>query len=157
MTIQDLGSLGELIAAIATLATLGYLALQIRQNTRVLRGTFHDSHVNRLQTWQLAVASDPDLSSIWIRAERGDELSEQERDRLVYLRIYFLAGSEALFYQYSRGNIDPEVWRAQLSRIRTTLEKPQFRRWYGEERRFMLTESFEALLDSEIKAIERKQ
>ncbi len=36
MTIQDLGSLGELIAAIATVATLVYLALQIRQNTRAL-------------------------------------------------------------------------------------------------------------------------
>ena len=156
MTIQDLGSLGELIAAIATLATLVYLAVQIRQNTRVLRGTFHDSHVNRLQTWQLAVASDPDLSSIWIRAERGDELSEQERDRLVYLRIYFLAGSEALYYQYSRGNIDAEVWQAQLSRIRATLANPGFRRWCVEERRFTLTVAFESLLDLEIKAIKRQ-
>ncbi len=37
MTIQDLGSLGELIAAVATVATLVYLALQIRQNTHTLR------------------------------------------------------------------------------------------------------------------------
>jgi hypothetical protein len=33
VTIQDLGSIGELIAAIATVATLVYLAIQIRQNT----------------------------------------------------------------------------------------------------------------------------
>jgi len=33
ITIQDLGSIGELIAAIATIATLAYLAIQIRQNT----------------------------------------------------------------------------------------------------------------------------
>ena len=31
MTIQDLGSLGELIAAVATVLTLGYLAVQLRQ------------------------------------------------------------------------------------------------------------------------------
>ena len=30
MTIQDLGSIGELVAAFATVAALGYLALQIR-------------------------------------------------------------------------------------------------------------------------------
>ena len=36
MTIQDLGSIGELIAAVATLATLVYLAVQIRQNSRML-------------------------------------------------------------------------------------------------------------------------
>jgi hypothetical protein len=39
LTIQDLGSIGELIAAIATVATLAYLALQIRQNTRAIQGS----------------------------------------------------------------------------------------------------------------------
>lgn len=34
MTIQDLGSIGELVAAVATLATLIYLSLQIRQNSK---------------------------------------------------------------------------------------------------------------------------
>ena len=33
VTIQDLGSLGELIAAVATIVTLAYLAVQIRSNT----------------------------------------------------------------------------------------------------------------------------
>ena len=33
MTIQDLGSIGELIGAIATVATLVYLAIQVRANT----------------------------------------------------------------------------------------------------------------------------
>lgn len=37
MTIQDLGSIGELVAAIATVATLGYLGLGIRQNTESVR------------------------------------------------------------------------------------------------------------------------
>jgi hypothetical protein len=39
MTIQDLSSIGELIAAIATLATLVYLAAQIRHNTRAIMAT----------------------------------------------------------------------------------------------------------------------
>ena len=34
VTLQDLGNIGEFVAAMATLATLGYLALQIRANTR---------------------------------------------------------------------------------------------------------------------------
>ncbi len=37
MTIQELGSLGELIGSVATLATLVYLAIQIRQNTAQMR------------------------------------------------------------------------------------------------------------------------
>ncbi|MBV1904538.1 MAG: hypothetical protein KUG75_00560 [Pseudomonadales bacterium] len=37
MTIQDWGSMGELIGAIATVATLAYLAVQIRINTRIAK------------------------------------------------------------------------------------------------------------------------
>ncbi len=51
MTIQDLGSIGELVAAIATLATLGYLAVQIRQNTRSMRAAAFQASTTR--------ASDP--------------------------------------------------------------------------------------------------
>ena len=47
MTIQDLGSIGELIAAIATVATLVYLAVQLKQNTRALRSqTFQQSSMD---------------------------------------------------------------------------------------------------------------
>ena len=157
MTIQDLGSIGEFVAAIATLATLIYLAVQIRQNTRVLRGTFHDSHVSRMQAWQIAVAGDAELGSIWMRAQQGDELTEQERQRLWYLRTYFLIGSESLYHQYSRGNIDSEVWQAQLTRVRRSLAQAEFRHWWREAQTFTLTESFEALLEAEIQAIEWRQ
>jgi hypothetical protein len=37
VTIQDFGSLGELVGAAATVATLLYLAFQIRQNSHLLR------------------------------------------------------------------------------------------------------------------------
>ncbi|MFT4517915.1 MAG: hypothetical protein ACI9JM_000292 [Halioglobus sp.] len=37
MTIQDWGSIGELIGAVATVATLAYLAVQIRINTRIAK------------------------------------------------------------------------------------------------------------------------
>jgi hypothetical protein len=37
VTIQDFGSIGELVAAIATIATLAYLAFQIRSNTIAMK------------------------------------------------------------------------------------------------------------------------
>jgi len=36
VTIQDLGSIGELVAAVATIVTLGYLAVQIRQSAQLV-------------------------------------------------------------------------------------------------------------------------
>ena len=46
MTIQDLGSLGELLAAIATFVTLLALAVEIRENTRAMRAASHHTISN---------------------------------------------------------------------------------------------------------------
>ena len=51
MTIQDLGSLGELIAAIATVGTLAYLAVQIRQSNVSARA---QSRQTLIDTWASA-------------------------------------------------------------------------------------------------------
>ena len=150
MTLQDLGNIGEFVAAIATLVTLVYLALQIRQNTRALQGTSHDSSVNRMQAWHLALATDPDLGSIQIRASRGEELTDEERDRVRYLWNYALIGSEALYYQHSRGNVGPEVWEAQLARIAALAKVPEFRNYWQNQRGFTLTDAFERVIEREL-------
>ena len=68
MTIQDLGSIGELIAAIATVATLIYLAAQIRQNTSTVATSTYESVFTGYNDFNLAVATDPILAGI---LERG--------------------------------------------------------------------------------------
>ena len=68
MTIQDLGSLGELIAAVATVLTLGYLAVQLRQNTKALRSqTFQHSSMDMSLTAN-AISIDNELASIIIKS-----------------------------------------------------------------------------------------
>jgi hypothetical protein len=47
LTLQDLGSLGELIGGIAVVASLIYLALQIRQNTRSTHASMAQSVYSR--------------------------------------------------------------------------------------------------------------
>ena len=47
MTIQDLGAIGDLLGGIAVVVTLIYLAVQIRQNTKInaslIRQNFYDA------------------------------------------------------------------------------------------------------------------
>ena len=71
MNIQDLGSIGELIAALATLLTLGYLAIQLKQNTSALKSqTFQQSSMDMSLTAN-SVSSDGELAKIIIKAENG--------------------------------------------------------------------------------------
>lgn len=73
MTIQDLGSIGELIAAIATVATLAYLAVQIRQNTLSNRDanvrTTHDM-ILRVNS---AVIDNPEMADLLLCGSAGPE------------------------------------------------------------------------------------
>ena len=80
MTLQDLGNLGELVAAIATVLTLGYLAIQLRQNTRALRSqTFQQSSMDMSLTAN-AISSDGELAEIVVKASNGiGVLSPEER------------------------------------------------------------------------------
>ena len=59
MTIQDLGSLGELLGSVAVLATLIYLALQTRQNTMAISAQLDAAVLTANQGVQLIVPDRP--------------------------------------------------------------------------------------------------
>ena len=109
MNFQDLGSIGELIAAIATLFTLGYLAVQLRQNTRALRSkTFKQSSMDMSLTAN-AISSDGSLAKIIIKAEKGlDILSSDERLRFHFWMLVAVRRFEAIYIQGLYGSIDLE-------------------------------------------------
>ena len=64
MTIQDLGSLGELIAAIATVATLLYLAIQIRHSNAASRTASRQTIIDTFYDANWDFASKPEMRRI---------------------------------------------------------------------------------------------
>ncbi|MBW2243760.1 MAG: hypothetical protein JRH01_17385 [Deltaproteobacteria bacterium] len=68
MTIQDLGSIGELVAAIATLV---YLAVQVRQNTRALRSSTFQDIAGAMSSTTEAVATHPEIALLMVKATGG--------------------------------------------------------------------------------------
>ena len=107
MTIQDLGSMGELIAAVATVATLVYLAIQLKQNTRALRSqTFQQSSMDMSLTAN-AISSDGELAKIVVKASDSlDDLSPEERIRFHFWMVVALRRFEAIYVQGVYGSID---------------------------------------------------
>lgn len=67
MTIQDLGNLGELIEALATVATIGYLAMQVRQNTRALRSSTFQNIGQQMAHDVEPLATSPDLAALLVQ------------------------------------------------------------------------------------------
>lgn len=110
MTIQDLGSLGELIAAIATVATLGYLAIQIRQNTRSLRAS---SRLAAMQTYnehsRLRLA--PAVNRAYVQGLRAyPEGSFDERGIFVNLMSDHWVFFQGVFALHEEGQLDRQTY-----------------------------------------------
>ena len=97
VTIQDLGSLGELIAAIATVATLVYLALQIRQNTRALGHAEHREILEDGNAWRAYLIEDPAIAALY----RKGLVDPDALDPIERLRFRMLL--DALFINWLYG------------------------------------------------------
>jgi hypothetical protein len=74
MTLEDLGNLGDFVGGIAVIATLGYLALQVRQNNRLLQANTASVRAagsiainERLVGVNQSLVEDPSLAEIFVR------------------------------------------------------------------------------------------
>jgi hypothetical protein len=82
VTIQDLGSVGELVAAIATVATLIYLATQIRQNNKSLAETTSAAINASYASINSRISSDEQFAELFVRGRQGlDALNPVEIER----------------------------------------------------------------------------
>ena len=112
MTIQDLGSVGELIAAVATVATLVYLAVQIRQNTRALGHASESAMLDYGNSWRNNLIQNPEITELY----RKGLLDPNALDPIEKLRFRMLLDGLFMTWLYIfRGgqlpgyNIDPHI------------------------------------------------
>lgn len=110
MTIQDLGSIGELIAALATVATLVYLAAQVRQNTRALRSSTFQEIAGAMSSTTEAISTHPELASLIAKASEGlTDLTPEERVRYSFILLTTFRRLETVYVQRESGLIEPEL------------------------------------------------
>ena len=107
MNWEALGAIGEIVGAIAVVVTLGYLAVQIRQNTRSVRASTYQSITSFIAEMNRVVEENPDLARI-IRVGALDlsQLSPDERIRFAGNMSTRFRHYENLYYQYRTGMLD---------------------------------------------------
>jgi hypothetical protein len=126
MTIQDLGSVGELIAAVATVATLIYLAAQIRQNT----ATMKTSAINSLHDLQLLTRDNDHYNSLVLKALRKEELTAEERLHMVERFFTIMRAFEGIWLQQQYGSVTRAQFDQHLDMLRWALSHDAARRMW---------------------------
>jgi hypothetical protein len=162
MSLQDVGSIGELVAAVATVITLVYLSIQVRHNSQALdrsndfaqASSIHDITLlfNELN-WRLA--SDGGLADIYTRALAGETLSPPEATRFVaFVNTYIatienLVGQQSLELGYSE--LDSSSALNLLAPVvRQLLETADGAKWWREVAPYLYIEEFRTRVDAAV-------
>jgi hypothetical protein len=126
MTLQDWGSIGEVVGALAVVITLIYLAKQIRQNTHAMDegrklalAQTYQMRSDALQAMLVHAADSEHIGPIIIRlTELGypedvkalDALSDAERGRFRMWQIAQQTHWDNMHYQYQQGYLDQQYY-----------------------------------------------
>jgi hypothetical protein len=150
MTIQDLGSIGELLAAIATIATLFYLAMQIRSNTSAVRSAAAQSVHEAFATWYRMLAADAPLAALVTSGLRDySSLSEADKARFISTFMAFLSCSQDAFIKWREGTLAPELWRGWELVMMNLVHAPGGKAFWG-ERGYLFGDNFRDHVDNDI-------
>jgi len=152
MTIQDLGSLGEIIAAIATVATLGYLAIQIRQNTRATHAaSIQDAGAGLVNAVSLMSQNPQNADVIHRGLFSYDDLSESERTHFGFMISVAYSHFDAMYWAQQSGTLPPEIWEREQSLLRFYLSTPGGRRVWQATLRGLASRPFAQFAESMIR------
>lgn len=111
MTLSDLGDLGDFVGGIGVIVTLGYLAFQIRANTRAVQSASLDSVATSHFEFQKTLGQDPELVKLWFDGLTGRaELSEIDSQRFWFLLMSLLRQWERAFYKGRAGTLELGAW-----------------------------------------------
>ncbi len=131
VTIQDAGSIGELIAAAATVATLVYLAAQIRSNTNSVEANSVHAVTSLLGDVNRSMIENSEVARIDFEGRRNfSNLDPVEQLRFSGLMANRFRQFEDMHHHYRRGLLNDARWRVQRQVIAAFLGNPGVAEWW---------------------------
>jgi hypothetical protein len=150
MSLETLGSLGELLGAIAVFISIVYLAIQIRQQGRLAISQSHGSSVSGIQPFWNWLASDPEFARIYRSGLRDwDAIDEIERLRLNAALMHMVLVFKDVHEAFDHRLIDPPTYRSWVGFVAAHLRMPGGAVWWGDMKKIYIP-SIVAVLDEAI-------
>ncbi len=149
MTLEEIYYISQIVAVIAIFGSLVYVAIQTRQNGRMMRAqAAWDAQTSFAEINDTLANGGPISELIFKTVTNPEGLTDYER----HLAHRFLRGvlqrTEAQFALYNNGVLDAEVWRLRRAYIKSLMNNPVFNEvWQAEKTNSVLTRAFIAEMD----------
>ena len=146
--LEALGNLGDFIGGLAVIATLVYLAVQVRQNTQLLRANALSTSSAANVAFNHLLGNNPDAARVFqVGLEDFDALSEEERRQFLQLLRGLMASYEHRFQQHALGMVEETIWQHQRASLSSMLSIPHLAVWW-EHRKSVFDPAFVENLDT---------
>lgn len=147
MNWDAVGAIAEVAGAIAVIVTLGYLAVQIRDNTRAMRAQALSDVTGNLATEINLLAQGHDVLSVIMKTQADEDLTELERMILDAFLTQALMSRQNEFLQHQQGLLDDEVLISMQHTTLLLLSSSTARDWWEKEGKLMTADTFTAYVD----------
>ena len=120
LKLSDWANIAEIASAIALVCSLLYVGYELHLNTIETRAANIQTMAAQSQAFNLAVATNPDLTEII-----GTPFEELTSSQVTQVRRFLataLRGAETSFILYSKGMLDERYWRGKAKEILVFLE-----------------------------------
>ena len=110
--ISRIAQLAEIIASIGVIATLLFLALEVQQNSSLVRTSMYETTMQAINEWRMQIANDQDSRELYFRYEKQgvSEFSDQELDHLLLIQNTVWSIYERAYFAYQRDLLGPQEW-----------------------------------------------
>ena len=144
MTLNDIGSLANLLAAVGMLITLIYLARQVRQGNMLAKFQARQHMVEQAQAELYHWSDNPSLRDAFVKKE---PLTTREQEEVHYFLLAAMRQREWEWFQLQDGVIKKEVYEAYHEVIALHLGIPRTRAWWQTVGRIGFNNAFVADVD----------
>ena len=122
------------MGAVAVVLTLAYLALQIRQNSRLIKASTHQGASEWIRTVVTLTAQDAETARVFTQGLSDPRpLEDSKRAQFAMLMLLVFAGFQN-FFEYHRHAIGEAQWRNAQAMVRWYLSQPGVQLWWRRHR-----------------------
>lgn len=146
------GILAEVVGAVAVVVSLVYLAIQTRNNTRVMRSrAMWDAQQSFVEVNETLGDGGFVSDLLYKTLSEPDQLSDKEKYLVQRFYRSWFQRMEAQFALYQSGILDEEVWKLRRGYAKAIFNSPiAMECWEVEKSNSMFTEEFIASIDSAV-------
>ena len=149
MNWDAVGAIGEIVGAFGVIVTLGYLAVQVRENSRQVRSNSVVAINHLINAGSAAIYTSERDQHIYLTGNsRPEDLTEEEL-KIYFMYVVRLINSFATaITQHRNGVLEADDFERYKNALKLTITQPGYRLWYEQMGQVVLDQKMKDFLES---------